>query len=151
MVLFVRAPTTKPLPATQKPYLSYKRLPVPPQRQIYIVRNNICCIILVISEWSAEINNMEVTIMAYHITHIRTSENNATTTDKITRVKLEGGTEETVEQVVKYLDAKMEYYYTTSNNSKALVESVHPTHGQPYIRTKANHTTKDNLLNLPRF
>ncbi|WP_265612100.1 hypothetical protein [Enterococcus faecalis] len=32
MVLFVRAPTTKPLPATQKPYLSYKRLPVPPQR-----------------------------------------------------------------------------------------------------------------------
>ena len=31
MVLFVRAPTTKPLPATQKPYLSYKRLPIPPQ------------------------------------------------------------------------------------------------------------------------
>lgn len=31
MVLFVRAPTTMPLPATQKPYLSYKRLPIPPQ------------------------------------------------------------------------------------------------------------------------
>lgn len=89
--------------------------------------------------------------MAYHITHIRTSENNATTTDKITHVKLESGTEETVEQVVRYLDAKIEYYYTTSSNSKALVQAVHPTHGRPYIRTKANQTAKDNLLNLPRF
>lgn len=93
---------------------------------------------------------MEVTII-YHITHIRTSEKNATTTDKITHIKLESGTEETVEQVVRYLVAKMEFYYTTSSNLTALVEAVHPTHGQPYIRTKANHTKKDNLLNLPRF
>lgn len=89
--------------------------------------------------------------MAYRITHIRTSENNATTTDKITHVKLESGTIETVQEVVKYLDAKMEYYYTISSISRALVEPVHPTNGQPYIRTKANNTTKDNLLNLPRF
>lgn len=89
--------------------------------------------------------------MAYRITHIRTSENNATTTDKITHVKLEDSTIETVAQVVRYLDSKMEYYYTTSDNSKALVEAVHPTYGQAYIRTKANHTTKDNLLNLPKF
>ena len=89
--------------------------------------------------------------MSYRITHIRTSDTNTTSTDKITHVKLESGTVERVEQVVRYLDMKMEYYYTTSNNSKALVESVHPTYGQPYIRTKANHTTKDNLLNLPRF
>lgn len=34
--------------------------------------------------------------MAYRITHIRTSENNATTTDKITHVKLEDSTIETV-------------------------------------------------------
>lgn len=31
------------------------------------------------------------------------------------------------------------------------VESVHPQYGAPYIRTKANYTTKDNLLSLPRF
>lgn len=89
--------------------------------------------------------------MAYRITHIRTSENYVTSTDKITHVKLEGGTIETVEQVVRYLDMNMEYYYTTTAYSKAQVESVHPTYGEPYIRTRANHTTKDNLLNLPRF
>ena len=89
--------------------------------------------------------------MSYRITHVKLSENYATSTDKITHVKLEGGTVETVEQVVRYLDRNMEYYYTTSGYSRALVEAVHPTHGMPYIRTKANRTTSDNLLSLPKF
>lgn len=89
--------------------------------------------------------------MSYRITHVRLSSNYASSTDKITHVKLDGGTVETVEQVVKYLDMNMDYYYTTSSYSRATVEAVHPTYGTPYIRTKANNTISDNLLNLPKF
>lgn len=89
--------------------------------------------------------------MSCKITHIRTSDDYATETDKITHVKLNNGKIESVTQVVFFLDMNIDYYYTTSSNSKALVESVHPQNGLPYIRTKANHTTKDNLLSLPRF
>ncbi|MGW7932138.1 DUF3892 domain-containing protein [Staphylococcus xylosus] len=46
---------------------------------------------------------------------------------------------------------KMEYYYTTSANSKASVEAVYPKNRKPYIRTIANGTESDNLLSLPRF
>lgn len=90
--------------------------------------------------------------MPSKITHIRLSENYATSSDRITHVKIDFGTIETVEQVIYYIDSiPMEYYYTDSNGSKAVVETVHPTIGKPYIRTKANNTTSDNLLNLPRF
>ncbi|HFD1693321.1 TPA: DUF3892 domain-containing protein [Enterococcus faecium] len=89
--------------------------------------------------------------MAYRITHIRVSGNYATSTDKITHVQLEDGTVESVAEVVRFLDQNLEYYYTTSTYSKALVESVHPSYGQAYIRTKRNSTEKDNLLNLPKF
>ncbi|ENI1325026.1 DUF3892 domain-containing protein [Listeria monocytogenes] len=86
------------------------------------------------------------------ITHIRLSESYATSTDRITHVKIDTGATETVEQVVRYIDnIPMEYYYTSSNESKAIVETVHPFNGKPYIRTKANYTTSDNLLSLPRF
>jgi len=89
--------------------------------------------------------------LANKITHVRVSEYNPTSTDKITDVKLSQGTSESVSQVVRYLDSGAEYYYTTSTNSRALVETVHPDYKPAYIRTKANRTTKDNLLNLPRF
>lgn len=89
--------------------------------------------------------------MAYQITHVRLSDNNATSTEHIIRVKLSDGTEETKAQVVKYIDQGMEYFYTVGGNSKAYVETVHPVGRDPYIRTKANSTTKDNLLSLPRF
>lgn len=84
------------------------------------------------------------------ITHIRLS-NNGYSTEHITHVKLYAGTVETVDQVVKYIDTNFEYYYTTGGGSKAIVESVHPVGKPAYIRTKANNTTKDNLLSLPRF
>ncbi|WP_179394971.1 DUF3892 domain-containing protein [Lacticaseibacillus absianus] len=89
--------------------------------------------------------------MAYQIVAIRTEGFGATTTDKITAVKLSDGITETVSQVVTYIDAKMEYYYTTSTGSRADVESVHPVQGNAYIRTVRNGTTQDNLLNLPEF
>lgn len=89
--------------------------------------------------------------MAYQITHIRLSVSSSTSTEHITHVKLAGGTVETVAQVVGYIDRGMEYFYTTSANTKAIVETVHPFGRPAYIRTKANSTTKDNLLSLPRF
>lgn len=88
--------------------------------------------------------------MAYQITHIRMSQS-TTSTEHITRVKLADGTEETREQVVKYIDQNMEYFYTKSSGYKAIVESVHPSGRPAYIRTKGDSTTADNLLSLPRF
>lgn len=84
------------------------------------------------------------------ITHIRLS-SNGYSAEHITHVKLSTGTAETVAQVVGYIDSNYEYYYTTGGGSKAIVESVHPVGRPAYIRTKANNTTKDNLLNLPQF
>lgn len=89
--------------------------------------------------------------MAYQITHTRTASDYSSTTDKITHVKLNDGTIETVEAVVRYIDQNMEYYYTYGYNSKAEVESVHPSYSPAYIRTKGNRSTADNLLNLPKF
>lgn len=89
--------------------------------------------------------------MSYQITHIRLSDNNATSVESIIEVKLSDGSKETKAQVVIYIDRGMEYYYTQTNGSKADVETVHPVGKDPYIRTKANNTTKDNLLSLPRF
>ncbi|KKX52426.1 DUF3892 domain-containing protein [Brevibacillus borstelensis] len=88
---------------------------------------------------------------SYQITHVRLSDSNSTSTEHITHVKLSGGTVETKADVVKYIDGGHEYFYTTSSNSKAYVETVHPVGRPAYIRTKANSTTKDNLLSLPRF
>ena len=89
--------------------------------------------------------------MAYQITHIRLSETYTTSVEKITSVKLSDGTVESKAQVVKYIDQNMEYFYTQSDNSKAIVETVHPVGRDPYIRTKRNSSTTDNLLSLPKF
>lgn len=89
--------------------------------------------------------------MSFKITHIRLSDNNATSEESITAVKLSNGSEETKADVVTHIDQGSEYYYTQSNGSKAVVETVHPVGSDPYIRTKANNTTKDNLFSLPRF
>ena len=88
----------------------------------------------------------------YQITHVRVSDDNATSVEKITHVQLNDGTPFTVSQIVKFIDKGHDFFYTHGYFlSKALVEAVHPTNRDPYIRTKANSTTNDNLLNLPRF
>ena len=74
--------------------------------------------------------------MAYRIVAIRTKYSFSDTADDIIAVKLDFGST---------------YYYTDNLGIKSEVESVHPQYGAPYIRTKANYTTKDNLLSLPRF
>lgn len=85
------------------------------------------------------------------ITHIRLSGETSEKTDTITHVKLSDDTVETVAQVVLYIDKENKYYYVDASGARIEVESVHPTGKLPYIRTKANATTKDNLLNLPTF
>ncbi|MEB8060599.1 DUF3892 domain-containing protein [Staphylococcus xylosus] len=89
--------------------------------------------------------------MAIEIKKIRLTSNANNGTEKISEVLLHNGDSETVAQVVRYLDSGLEYFYTTSYNSKARVESVHPTGRSPYIRTVGNGTETDNLLSLPRF
>lgn len=89
--------------------------------------------------------------MSYKITHVRLSDSNATSTEAITDVKLSDGREETKAQVVERIDKGDNYYYTQSSGSRAEVETVHPEGKKPYIRTKANRSTKDNLLSLPKF
>lgn len=89
--------------------------------------------------------------MSYKITHVRLSDNNATSTEAITDVKLSDGREETKEEVVKSIDKGNRYYYTQSMGSRAEVETVHREGKKPYIRTEANRSTKDNLLSLPKF
>jgi hypothetical protein len=88
---------------------------------------------------------------SYQITHIRLSNPTATSTEHITHVKLSTGIIESVPQVVAAIERGHEYYYTTSPYTRATVEVVRPTGRPPYIRTKANQTTRDNLLSLPRF
>lgn len=69
----------------------------------------------------------------------------------IEKVKLSGGTVESVTEVVKFIDKGYEYYFTSSQGHRTGVETVHPSYSDPYIRTKANQTTSDNLLSLPKF
>ena len=89
--------------------------------------------------------------MAYEIKKIRLTSNANNGTEKISEVLLHNGDSETVAQVVRFLDSGLEYFYTSSYNSRANVESVHPTGRSPYIRTVGNGTETDNLLSLPRF
>ena len=85
------------------------------------------------------------------ITHIRLSDEYTSTTEKITHIKLSDGVVETIAQAVEYIDDNHVYYYVNSYGNTTEVETVHPLGRAPYIRTKANSTTTDNLLSLPRF
>lgn len=89
----------------------------------------------------------------YQITHVRVSDNNATSTEKITHVRLAGNYSDcTVAEIIRYIEANNEFFYTTAyTTTKSYVEVATSSLGNKYIRTKANNTTKDNLLNLPRF
>ncbi|WP_413476746.1 DUF3892 domain-containing protein [Latilactobacillus fuchuensis] len=89
--------------------------------------------------------------MAYEIVKVSVKNVFSPSESDIERVKLSDGTIETVPQVVNFIDRSFDYYFTSSNGHKTEVETVHPSNSEPYIRTKANQTTSDNLLSLPRF
>lgn len=89
----------------------------------------------------------------YQITHVRVSDNNTTSVEKITDVRLAGNYQDcAVADIIRYIEANNEFFYTTaSTTTKSFVEVATSSLGHKYIRTKANSTTKDNLLSLPRF
>lgn len=89
-------------------------------------------------------------ILAYQITKVRV-EAPGTHEQHITKVKLSDGTEETREQVHNFIASNLEYYYTVGGGRRAEVEAATSSLGTKFIRTKADSTTKDNLLSLPRF
>lgn len=89
--------------------------------------------------------------MEYKIVAIRTKHSFPNTADDITDVKLSFDYVEPVIDVVNSIDSGSNYYYTDKYGLKSEVETVHPSYGAPYIRTKANYTKEDNLLSLPRF
>ncbi|MFK4885852.1 DUF3892 domain-containing protein [Lactococcus petauri] len=89
----------------------------------------------------------------YQITHVRVSDNNATSVEKITDVRLAGNYKDcTVAEIIKYIEGNNEFFYTTAHTTtKSIVEVATSALGNKYIRTKANGTKQDNLLSLPRF
>lgn len=88
---------------------------------------------------------------SYQIVAIKTKYSFSDTPEDIIAVKLSFDYVESVPDVISSIKYGSTYYYTDRFGYKSEVEVVHPTHGDLYIRTKANYTTKDNLLSLPRF
>lgn len=90
----------------------------------------------------------------YQITHVHVAEENTTSAEKITHVKIKGDQIFTVKEIINFIQTyKHNFFYTTSSfqNTRAFVEVARSAKGNLYIRTKANNTVKDNLLNLPHF
>ncbi|ARW21859.1 DUF3892 domain-containing protein [Levilactobacillus brevis] len=89
--------------------------------------------------------------MEFEIVKVHTTTYFESNESDIQKVRLSDGSDELVEQVVRYIDNNFEYYFTSREGLKTKVETVHPSYSDPYIRTKANQITSDNLLSLPRF
>ncbi|MDG4977603.1 DUF3892 domain-containing protein [Lactococcus lactis] len=94
-------------------------------------------------------------VMSYQITHIRLSDSNATSTDKITHIKLNGDLTYTIEDIVELLKDPSHYhlFYVYQNiiMFTPSIEAVYPPSGKPYIRTESNPAPQDLLLSLRRF
>ena len=87
--------------------------------------------------------------MPNRITNIRL-QTPGTGTEKITHVKLASGQSYSVADIVGYLKTgNYAFFYTLENGYRGEVTYVEA--NPPYIRTKPDRTTVDNLLNLPRF
>lgn len=52
-------------------------------------------------------------------------------------------------ELVNLIDSGRESFFTHVDGKSAWIETVHPGVGQPYVKTKADNTLKDNLLSLP--
>lgn len=71
--------------------------------------------------------------------------------ERIEAVMISNGMVLTIPEVIDAIDnLHHEFFYTTFWNAQTPVEVVDSVDGK-YIRTKANHSTSDNLLSLPKF
>ena len=104
------------------------------------------------------LNDFKIYFMSNRITHIRKPNVNSTH-EHITHVKVvtdpPGSTihELTVPDVIKYLKSTNPVYefYVLVGTSRITVTHQKSSNGNEYIKTRPDHTTKDNLLSLPQF
>lgn len=98
----------------------------------------------------------------YQITHIFKPGGSDSQVDHITHVwvanyqyyddqkQIRQGAWFTVEQVIAYLKSSNTFYYThPANSAKAYIDYQRSASGREYIKTRADGTTRDNLLSLP--
>jgi hypothetical protein len=77
-------------------------------------------------------------------------ETNGTLVDHIERVKIKGGVVHTVEEIIAFMVT--DNFFTLIPRTGTRAEVVrYPEAAPRFIRTKADGTTADNLLKLPRF
>jgi len=69
----------------------------------------------------------------------------------ITDFQMESGTVFTKPQMIAYIKMSPGSYYTSADGKKAEVIVATSEQGTEYVKTKADSTTKNNLLSLPRF
>ncbi|MEC0139738.1 DUF3892 domain-containing protein [Paenibacillus macerans] len=68
----------------------------------------------------------------------------------ITHFKTNAGTVMDREQMLLML-AFGAVYYTLEDGKRAELETAQTDSGTPYVKTKPDYTTRNNLLSLPRF
>ncbi|MFB5761024.1 DUF3892 domain-containing protein [Paenibacillus medicaginis] len=88
---------------------------------------------------------MESKIIAVRVEHPGTHERH------IVRFRLESGSEMEKEAMVAFLLFNPNTFYTYADGKKAYVMVAFTEAGKPYVKTKADDTTANNLLSLPRF
>lgn len=94
--------------------------------------------------------------MAIEITHIRLS-GTTRTHEAITHVRWTNTTNpsstgtNTKAEMVDWIDKDGVAYVGPAGTNRARVGTVHPQHGDPYLRTYADGTWTNNLLALPLF
>ena len=69
----------------------------------------------------------------------------------IEEMKLSDYSRESRETVYNNIKGGGAYYYTTGGGYTGYVETAISASGKKYIRTKADGTTKDNLLDLDQY
>ncbi|MGR6764450.1 DUF3892 domain-containing protein [Paenibacillus sp. T2-29] len=87
----------------------------------------------------------ESRIIAVRVEHPGTHEQH------IVRFKLESGTEMDKDTMIAFLQFNPDTFYTYVVGKKAYVTVALTEAGSPYVKTKADDTTANNLLSLPRF
>lgn len=88
--------------------------------------------------------------MASRITNVRVAQP-GTHEQHITDFKMDTGTAFTKSQMVAYVSMSPGSYYTSADGKRAEVIVAQSENNVPYVKTKPDSTTKNNLLSLPRF
>lgn len=92
--------------------------------------------------------------MAYKVTEVHTEKPAGYSHEHIAKVKLSDGTVETRAQVIRYIrESKLTYvtWATGVPEAKVIVAGCPQCGSGDYLTTEPDSTTKNNLLDLPRF